>query len=338
MSRIVRHYDFRMTTPHSTLLWLLIPLASAFDATAQDNWTDKSPHQTKFITVNSVRLHYLDWGGKGATILFLHGLGDTPHIFDDLAPKFTNQFRVLGLTRRGHGQSEKPETGYDTATLVEDIRQFLDVLRIERVILVGHSIAGDELSRFAVVHPDRVIKLVYLDATYDRTRMPETLKHQPPELMPTKSESESLDGMRRWAKRMNNSWSEAWEATLREHFSPDGKNPPNAAKNGRPVRLVAEGSLQSHADYTEIRVPALSFAVVDFNSKLLDFVKMLPDPARNRVETFLSGCRQYMQQEIEHFRKEIPNGRVIVFTNTDHHCFIQREDEVVREMQRFFVP
>jgi pimeloyl-ACP methyl ester carboxylesterase len=66
-----------------------------------------------------------------------------------------------------------PETGYDTATLVEDIRQFLDALKIQRVILVGHSIAGDELTRFAVLHPDRVIKLVYLDAAYDRTRMPE---------------------------------------------------------------------------------------------------------------------------------------------------------------------
>jgi pimeloyl-ACP methyl ester carboxylesterase len=41
--------------------------------------------------VNNVRLHYLDWGGKGDTILFLHGLGDTPHIFDDIAPTFTNQ-------------------------------------------------------------------------------------------------------------------------------------------------------------------------------------------------------------------------------------------------------
>ena len=77
------------------------------------------------------------------TILFLHGLGDTPHIFDDLAPRFTNRFRALGLARRGHGQSEKPETGYDTATVVEDIRQFLDVLKIERVILVGHSIAPE---------------------------------------------------------------------------------------------------------------------------------------------------------------------------------------------------
>src|SRR4029077_964346 len=100
--------------------------------------------------------------GKGDTMLFLHGLGDTPHSFDDLAPKFTNQYRVLGLTRRGHGQSEKPDTGCDTATLVEDIRQFLDALKIERVVLVGHSIAGDELTRFAGVYLDRIIKLVYL--------------------------------------------------------------------------------------------------------------------------------------------------------------------------------
>src|SRR6266487_5975489 len=324
-----------MKSPRSTLFSLLLVLATALGVTAQSNWTDKSPHKTGFIRVNGVRLHYLDWGGNGETMLFLHGLGDTPHIFDDLAPKFTNQFRVLGLTRRGHGQSEIPEDGYDTATLVEDIRQFLDTLKIQRVVLVGHSIAGDELTRLAVVHPDRVIKLVYLDAASDRTRMPEIMKQQPPELMPTKTESESMDGMRRWTKRMNNTWSEAWEATMREHFSSDGKILPDAAKRGRAVNLVAEGSLKSHADYAKIRVPALSFAVTEFSSKLLDFVKTLPDPARKMVETFLNSCLLYMQQETEHFRREIPNGRVIGFTNTDHHCFIQREDEVVREMRRF---
>jgi len=185
------------------------------------------------------------------------------------------------------------------------------------------------------VHPDRVIKLVYLDAAYDRTRMPEIMKQQPPELMPTKTESESMDGMRRWTKRMNNTWSEAWEATLREHFSSDGKILPDAAKRGRAVNLVAEGSLKSHADYAKIRVPALNFAVIEFSSKLLDFVKTLPDPDRKMVEAFLNSCLLYMQQETEHFRREIPDGRVIVFTNTDHHCFIQREDEVVREMRRF---
>ena len=322
---------------YSTLLCLLLALALALGATALDNWTDKSAHKTEFITVNSVRLHYLDWGGKGETMVFLHGLGDTPHIFDDLAPKFTNQFRVLGLTRRGHGQSEMPETGYDTATLVEDIRQFLDALKIERVVLVGHSIAGDELSRFAVVHPDRVIKLVYLDAAYDRTRMPEINKQMLPELSPTKTDMESLDGARRWTKRMNHSWSEAWEATLREQFSPDGKIFLNAAEKGRAVGLVIQGTFESHADYAKIRAPALSFVVLNYD-KISDFAKTLPEPVRKKAEEFLSNGRQFQEQELEHFRKEIPNGKVIVFTNTDHHCFIQRENEVVREMRSFLTP
>src|SRR5687768_9683421 len=129
-------------------------------ADANSDWKDESPHKAGFITVNGVNLHYLDWGGRGETILFLHGLGDTAHIFDDVAPKFTNQFRVLGLTCRGHGQSEKAERGYDTGTLVEDLRHFLDALKVEQVILVGHSLAGDQLTRFAGVHPHRVIKLV----------------------------------------------------------------------------------------------------------------------------------------------------------------------------------
>ena len=93
---------------------------------------------------------------------------------------------------------------------------------------------------------------------------------------------------------MNKSWSEAWEATLREHFSSDGSILPNAAMTGRAVNLVAEGSLQSHADYAKIRAPVPCFAVVGFTSKVLDLVKALPDPKRERVELFLSSCRQYI--------------------------------------------
>lgn len=159
--------------------WAVIPTMIALSVNAQSDWIDKSPHKPGFLTVNNVKLHYLDWGGAGEALLFLHGMGDTAHIYDDLAPKFTNQFRVLALTRRGHGQSETPETGYETATLVEDIRQFLDGLKIQRVVLAGHSFAGDELTRFAVVYPDHVIKLVYFDSAYDHSRVPENLRFKP---------------------------------------------------------------------------------------------------------------------------------------------------------------
>jgi len=327
-----------MNPRQPSLLWVWLLAALPLQLNADPEWTDRSPHRSGFITARSVKLHYLDWGGKGVTILFLHGLGDTGHIFDDLAPKFTNQFRVLALTRRGHGQSDKPETGYDTATLVEDIRQFLDALKIERVILVGHSLAGDELTRFAGEHPERVVKLVYLDAAMDRAGLLEIMKQSPPELSPTKADMESLDTFRRWVSRLS-FWSEACEANLREMmvFSTGGKilreaMPDNAS------RLLMQGTQDSHPDYTKIRAPALSIAAVGCSSRVSDVVKALPDSARSKAEDYLSGLTQLQQQQIERFRKEIPNGKVIELPNTDHHCFIQKVNEVVSEMRKFLAP
>src|SRR6266487_2808303 len=130
---------------------------------------DTSPHKSDFVHVHGIRLHYLDWGGEGPVILFLPGLGCNAHIFDDFAPRFVDRFHVFGLTRRGHGDSDHPETGYDIDTLTDDIRQFLDTLGIEKVILAGHSMASVELSHFSALYPERVLKLIFLDAAYDRT-------------------------------------------------------------------------------------------------------------------------------------------------------------------------
>ena len=164
-----------------TLFSLLMLLLWAVSAAAQsaDIREDNSPHKSESITVNGVKLHYLDWGGQGEPLLFLHGMFNSAHVFDNLAPLFTDRFRVLGLTRRGHGQSDKPEMGYDAGTLVEDLRQFLDLMKIKRVNLVGHSMAGIELTRFASLYPKRVGKLVYLDSGYDYYIIPEAEARDP---------------------------------------------------------------------------------------------------------------------------------------------------------------
>jgi len=120
-----------------------------------------------FVTVNDIKLHYVDWGGTGPALLFLTGLGDSAHAFDALATKFTDRFHVRGLTRRGQGQSDKPQSGYDPRSLAEDIRAFIDLLKIDRVTLVGFSAAGSEETKFAGLYPDRVNSLVYLDAAED---------------------------------------------------------------------------------------------------------------------------------------------------------------------------
>ncbi len=74
-------------------------------------WRDPSPHQVRWITVDSsVRLEVLDWGGSGRPLVLL-GCYLTAHVHNEFAPKLTNQFHVYGITRRGIGASDKPATG-----------------------------------------------------------------------------------------------------------------------------------------------------------------------------------------------------------------------------------
>jgi pimeloyl-ACP methyl ester carboxylesterase len=141
-------------------------LALAFGQVTTDP-PDTSPHTEAFVQANGVRLHYLDWGGKGDPLLFLTGYGAPAHVFDSLAHHFTRQFRVLAVTRRGRPPSERPATGYELGTLVADLHGFLRALGLERVHLVGHSFGGTEMTELAARHPERVISLVYLDAALD---------------------------------------------------------------------------------------------------------------------------------------------------------------------------
>ena len=87
---------------------------------------DISPHKSDFVQVNGIKLHYLDWGGNGKTLIFLTGSGSSAHVFDRIAPRFADKFRVLALTRRGQGESDCPESGYDLDILVDDILDFMD--------------------------------------------------------------------------------------------------------------------------------------------------------------------------------------------------------------------
>jgi len=72
-----------MKARRSDFHWTCLALSLPFAVNAESEWIDRSPHKSGFLTANGVKLHYLDWGGMGPSMLFLHGLGDTAHIFDD---------------------------------------------------------------------------------------------------------------------------------------------------------------------------------------------------------------------------------------------------------------
>lgn len=136
-------------------------------ATTDTEWKDSSPHTVQFVTVDGgVRLEVLDWGGSGRPLLLLAGLGNSAHVFDALAVKLNKSFHVYGLTRRGFGASGKPTSGYSADRLADDVLEVVDSLKLNKPLLAGHSIAGEELSSIGSRHADRVSGLVYLDAAY----------------------------------------------------------------------------------------------------------------------------------------------------------------------------
>ena len=135
-------------------------------------WRDPSPHQVRWITVDSsVRLEVLDWEGSGPPLVLL-GCYLTAHLYDEFAPKLTNQFHVYGITRRGIGASDKPATGYAVQRSVNDLLEVLDSLKVQKSLLVGTSCAGQVLTMFAAQHSDRLRGLVYLDGASDPTTPP----------------------------------------------------------------------------------------------------------------------------------------------------------------------
>lgn len=307
---------------------------------------DTSPHTSSMVEVNGIRLHYLDWGGRGPTLLFLPGLGCNAHIFDRFAPRFSDHFRVLALTRRGHGESDHPGSGYDIDTLTEDIRQFLDQLGIDRVILAGHSLAGIELSHFAALHPGRLLKLVYLDAAFYRA-LPEfkTMQEKNP-LRRIKipgvdddhySVQEYFASIRKGYPSLALIWGdEIEEQGLHEiTIQPDGKV---VDRMSEAIQNAIQETLNSYdPEDAMIQAPTLSFVALQ-EAGLFLAPEWMTGEEQARIREFFSTTRQaWLERSIEQFRSNVPHARIVIIPHGHHYCFIKDRDLVFEEMMKFLL-
>ncbi len=115
------------------------------------------------VSVTSNCFHYRDWGGDGQPVVLLHGLASNCRIWDMVAPILAEDHRVVALDQRGHGESFAPDEGYDFATVVADLKGFIDLLGLELPIVVGHSWGGDVALEYAVAHPDDTRGVCFVD-------------------------------------------------------------------------------------------------------------------------------------------------------------------------------
>ena len=124
----------------------------------------KHKPKDRFVQVNGLRLHYLDWGGPGAQSLFLlHGISSNAHAWDHFADSLCDRFHIVAPDQRGHGDTDWATDGYDRDRYVEDFARFVEGLGARRFVLLGHSMGGSVAVAYAARYPQEVERLVIVD-------------------------------------------------------------------------------------------------------------------------------------------------------------------------------
>jgi len=112
---------------------------------------------------NGVRLHYVQQGPvAGPAIIFLHGYSDSSGSFGRVMPLMSPHLRVIAPDLRGHGDSDRPDSGYRIDDLAGDVVQLMDALNVPSAVIVGHSMSTFVARRVYEIAPERVTRLVLL--------------------------------------------------------------------------------------------------------------------------------------------------------------------------------
>lgn len=310
-------------------------------ATRESAWgLDQSPHKASFVTVEpGVKLEVLDWGGSGRPVVLLAGLGDTAHVFDQFASKLSAKYHVYGVTRRGFGASDSPPTtgaNYSARRLGDDVIAVLDALKLDNPLLVGHSIAGEELSSIGSRQPQRVSGLVYLDGGYsyaiyngsppdlqmDLLRLRENVSAILNAISPQQQKLLLADLTKELTKLEKAISLKQRELADIPDISPEeirNETKRRESREGLSARAVQDG----REAFKNIGGPVLAiFAVPHRRGGKADPDAEAKDVAR-------------VEPLIKAFEAGIPQGRIVRIPHASHYVFSSNEAEVIREIDAF---
>jgi pimeloyl-ACP methyl ester carboxylesterase len=194
------------------------------------------------IDVGGVELFYLDTGGSGTPLVLLHGLSSNANAFGGMiAAGLGSEFRVIAPDQRGRARSGKPAKGYAMADHARDVITLLDALGLQKVVLAGHSFGGYLGIYITATYPERVEKLVVIDAAITgHPRIGVLLKPSLDRLGRVSASADEFLAEIRRAPYMNGVWDDAAEQYFRAELV---ENPDGTAQSATSAAAVAEASL-----------------------------------------------------------------------------------------------
>ena len=310
--------------------------AAGVAALAQTAWVDPSPHTQRLVPVGpAARLEVLDWGGSGRTLVLLAQLGQTAHIYDDWAPALARRFRVVGITRRGYGESSATG-GFSAEELATDIIRVLDAEKLRDPVLVGNQFAGEEMSWIGSRLPDRVAGLVYLDAAYDRSDIATEraiARRIPPQGGPRPEDMASVEALTRWASR--GSGVKIPEAEFRQvaQVAPDGRVTGERTSRGVPEQILAG---MTKTDFSRIRVPVLAVYATPASPDSFPGCRSAADPAvRQACQELFDWTSKRLENSKKLVRSAQARAQVVELPGANAFVFLSNPTDVGRALEPF---
>jgi pimeloyl-ACP methyl ester carboxylesterase len=262
----------------------------------------------RFVEVNGLRLHYVDWGGDGKQpFIMVHGLDRVARTYDHIATQFTSRYRVLAIDMRGHGDSSwDPQGRYLVEDHVSDLEGIVAQLKLRDLVLWGNSTGGRVVQVFAGKHPELVSRVISEDVGPERPR-------------------QIADG---YAKRVEQERA-GWASTDELLAQLKKANPRMApgvleayVRYGSKKR--ADGRIEWKRDPQLVK----GFVATD----LWRFVREIKAP----ILYILGGRSTIVPAETQaELRKTLTNAQLITIPDVGHYPSDEQPDEVVRIVNRF---
>ena len=303
------------------------------------------PTTTLVNVGDGVKVEVVDWGGSGRPLILLAGSGNSAHVYEDFALKLLDTCHVYGITRRGYGLSSKPERGYSVPELAEDVWRVIQSLHIAKPVVVGHSMAGSELSFLGQKHSPDLAALIYLDGNADPMDYPWsnveyrtlTAKHaaDAPAAPPTRTAADnaSVEAYQAYQKRIGVFPFPAGEIRSVYAVNPDG----SVGKYRTPAFVspaIDNGSIRK--DYTGITVPVLALLAVP-RPMVEQWKEKPPRDEEDRRDS--ERLNQIEMEFIHRWESNLthadPLAQIVELPGAHHYMFQNEEADVLREMKTF---
>lgn len=302
---------------------------------------------SQFVEVDdNVKVEVLDWGGAGRPVVLLAGSGNTAHVFEDFAQKLIEccHVHVYGITRRGFGLSSKPRRGYSTPDLAEDDWLAIQALKLQKPIIMGHSVAGSEMTFLGQKLPSELGALVYLDANADpldypwdnaeyRALIMKAANGAPGPPKRTAADNASVAAYQAYQERKGEAPFPADEIRNMYELNADG----SVGRDRTPAYVSEEIGIGSIAkDYRGMHVPALALIAVPL-PPTEKWKKRPPKSEEEQRDSDRSDeiLMEYIHRWENNLKSADALAWVVELRGAHHYMFLSEEGQVLQEIKSF---